>query len=151
MKTISNLARTSQGHIFFCYKVKSHAGIAGNECTDKVVNFQASLKDNNLTDTSIPSAGPGGNPFYNTAWLAREEARLSTPEFSLPIPNLRYFPVLEDALKCHIHVTHRLVCYKVHHGGMAMLLGQIVRKQNTHLQKKARKRSRRKFQTKELP
>eukprot|EP00983_Pelagomonas_calceolata_P025345 795061-Pelagomonas_calceolata.AAC.1 len=50
LKTISNLAHTSQ---------------------DKIANYQASLKDNNLTDTSIPSAGKGGNPFYNIAWLAR--------------------------------------------------------------------------------
>eukprot|EP00983_Pelagomonas_calceolata_P002156 73448-Pelagomonas_calceolata.AAC.1 len=34
LKTISNLARTSQGHVFF-NKVESHAGIAGNECADQ--------------------------------------------------------------------------------------------------------------------
>eukprot|EP00983_Pelagomonas_calceolata_P084765 1156422-Pelagomonas_calceolata.AAC.2 len=104
---MSNLARTSQGHIFFC-KVKSHAGMAGNECADRIAKYQASLKDSNLTDTGIPSAGPGGNPFYNRkkpflkksyvsrenspyinkgkrdilaqyniAWLAQEEARPS--------------------------------------------------------------------------
>eukprot|EP00983_Pelagomonas_calceolata_P027065 850752-Pelagomonas_calceolata.AAC.1 len=72
-----NLARTSQGHIFV-YKIKSHAGIAGNECADTIAKYQASLKDNNLMDTGIPNAGPGGNPFYNIAWLAREEARPST-------------------------------------------------------------------------
>eukprot|EP00983_Pelagomonas_calceolata_P006012 200352-Pelagomonas_calceolata.AAC.1 len=43
----SNLARTSQGHIFF-YKVKTHAGIARNECTDKIAKYQASFKDNDL-------------------------------------------------------------------------------------------------------
>eukprot|EP00983_Pelagomonas_calceolata_P023279 733540-Pelagomonas_calceolata.AAC.1 len=73
-KTISNLARTSQGHIFF-YKVKSHAGIAGNECAETIAKYQATFKDYNLTGTGISSAGPGGNPFYNVAWLARKETR----------------------------------------------------------------------------
>eukprot|EP00983_Pelagomonas_calceolata_P085259 1156519-Pelagomonas_calceolata.AAC.1 len=84
-KTVSNLAHTSQGHIFF-YKVKSHAGIAGNECADTIAEFQASLKDSNLTDTGIPSAGPGGNPFYNIAWLTREEARPTRSTPDLPPP-----------------------------------------------------------------
>eukprot|EP00983_Pelagomonas_calceolata_P005018 164153-Pelagomonas_calceolata.AAC.1 len=38
LKKISNLARTSQGQIFF-YKVKSRAGIAGNECADKIAKY----------------------------------------------------------------------------------------------------------------
>eukprot|EP00983_Pelagomonas_calceolata_P045790 1139874-Pelagomonas_calceolata.AAC.1 len=77
-KKISNLARTSQGHNFL-YKVKSHAGRTGNECADKIAQYQASLKDNNLTGTGIHSVGPGGKPFYDIAWLAREEARPTTP------------------------------------------------------------------------
>eukprot|EP00983_Pelagomonas_calceolata_P031408 985294-Pelagomonas_calceolata.AAC.1 len=68
--------------------VKSHAGIAGNEYADRKAKYQASLRDNNLIGTGIPSAGPGGNPFYSIAWLAREEARPRTPEPSSPIPNL---------------------------------------------------------------
>eukprot|EP00983_Pelagomonas_calceolata_P054576 1143747-Pelagomonas_calceolata.AAC.1 len=63
LKTISNLACTFQGHVFF-YKVKSDTEMAGNECADKNVKYQASLKDNYLADTGIPSAGPGGNPFH---------------------------------------------------------------------------------------
>eukprot|EP00983_Pelagomonas_calceolata_P080299 1155097-Pelagomonas_calceolata.AAC.1 len=49
LKTISDLAHTSQGHIFF-YKVISHAEIAGNECADMIMiaKYQASLEDNNL-------------------------------------------------------------------------------------------------------
>eukprot|EP00983_Pelagomonas_calceolata_P066203 1148912-Pelagomonas_calceolata.AAC.1 len=99
--------RTSQGHTFFC-KAKSHARIAGNENTDKIAKYLASLKDNNLTDTGTPSAGPGANPFYNIALLAREEARPTTPELSYPIPNLIYLSDLKDALKSHMHAKHRL-------------------------------------------
>eukprot|EP00983_Pelagomonas_calceolata_P065912 1148783-Pelagomonas_calceolata.AAC.4 len=88
--------------------VKSHAGTAGNECADRIAKYQASLKDNNLTGTGIPSAGPGGNPFYNIAWLAREEARPSTPESSSHIPILVYFPNLKDALKSYMHAKHKL-------------------------------------------
>eukprot|EP00983_Pelagomonas_calceolata_P037549 1136389-Pelagomonas_calceolata.AAC.2 len=82
---------------------KYYAGKAGNELADKGAKHQTSLKDNYLVDTGIPGAGPGGNPFYNVAWLARKEARPSAPEPSSPIPNLAYFPDLRDALNCHMH------------------------------------------------
>eukprot|EP00983_Pelagomonas_calceolata_P006071 201860-Pelagomonas_calceolata.AAC.1 len=75
-------------------KVLQHAIYSAIINTEGLLH--ANLKDNNVTDTSIPNAGPGGNPFYKTAWLAREEeARLSTPESSSPIPNLVYFPDLK--------------------------------------------------------
>eukprot|EP00983_Pelagomonas_calceolata_P097317 1158231-Pelagomonas_calceolata.AAC.13 len=45
LKTISNLARTSQAHICF-FRVKSYAERAGNECADRVAKYKASLKDN---------------------------------------------------------------------------------------------------------
>eukprot|EP00983_Pelagomonas_calceolata_P060955 1146606-Pelagomonas_calceolata.AAC.2 len=52
-KTSSKLARTSQGHMSF-FKVKSHAGIAGNKCADTIAKYQANLKNDNLTsDTGI--------------------------------------------------------------------------------------------------
>eukprot|EP00983_Pelagomonas_calceolata_P084528 1156373-Pelagomonas_calceolata.AAC.1 len=43
---------------------------------DKVDKYQpgASLKDNNLTGIGIPSAGPGGKPFYNLlGWLGKRQ------------------------------------------------------------------------------
>eukprot|EP00983_Pelagomonas_calceolata_P008578 280705-Pelagomonas_calceolata.AAC.1 len=80
----------------------------GNECADKNAKYQASLERHNLTDTGIPSAGPDGNPFNNVAWLAREEARPSTPEPSSPIPNLVYFSDPKNALKSQMHAKHRL-------------------------------------------
>eukprot|EP00983_Pelagomonas_calceolata_P094479 1157896-Pelagomonas_calceolata.AAC.1 len=95
--------------IIYKEDVKSQAEVAGNECADEIAKYQASLKDNNLTDAGIPSAGQSGNPFYNIAWLAWEEARQSTTEPSSPIPNLTYFPDLKDTLKSHMHAEHRLV------------------------------------------
>eukprot|EP00983_Pelagomonas_calceolata_P023716 746794-Pelagomonas_calceolata.AAC.1 len=47
-------------------------------------------------------------PFYNVAWLAREEARPSTPDSSSSIPNLVYSPDLKDASKSHMHAKHKL-------------------------------------------
>eukprot|EP00983_Pelagomonas_calceolata_P071740 1151388-Pelagomonas_calceolata.AAC.1 len=80
LKTTSILARnseaTSQGHIFL-YKVKSHAGTAGNERADKFAKYQTSLEINNVNDGKVPSAGPGDSPLY-IAWLAWEEAGPST-------------------------------------------------------------------------
>eukprot|EP00967_Tisochrysis_lutea_P135481 scaffold240518_cov13-Tisochrysis_lutea.AAC.1 len=36
---------------------------------------KASLKDDDLTDAGIPSAGPCSKPFYNIAWLARKRKK----------------------------------------------------------------------------
>ncbi len=49
-------------HLFY---VKSHAGIAGNECADAVTKYQATQVDANLADTGMPCAGINGNPFHN--------------------------------------------------------------------------------------
>eukprot|EP00983_Pelagomonas_calceolata_P046435 1140170-Pelagomonas_calceolata.AAC.2 len=60
--------------VTFFYKARPHAGIAENECADKIAEYQASLKSNNLTDTGIPSAGPGGT--FSTillGWLGRRQ------------------------------------------------------------------------------
>eukprot|EP00983_Pelagomonas_calceolata_P063298 1147670-Pelagomonas_calceolata.AAC.3 len=86
-------------------------GIHGASALDTIATYQASLKNNNLTDTSIFSAGPSGNPSFYIAWLAQEEARPSTPVLSSPIPNLIYFPDLKDALEPPFAcLTQALVC-----------------------------------------
>eukprot|EP00983_Pelagomonas_calceolata_P063207 1147631-Pelagomonas_calceolata.AAC.4 len=43
---------------------------SGNGYGDRIAKYHASLKNNNPTNTCIPNAGPGGNPFYSIAWLA---------------------------------------------------------------------------------
>jgi len=47
------------------FKVKSHAGIAGNECADAVAKYQATQVDTSHADTGKPCAGIGGNPFHD--------------------------------------------------------------------------------------
>eukprot|EP00983_Pelagomonas_calceolata_P087024 1156871-Pelagomonas_calceolata.AAC.1 len=74
---------------------------------ETIAKYQASIKGNTLTDACIPSAGPGGNPFYNIAWLAQEEARPSRLESSLHSQS-SVLPDLKDALKSHMHAKHRL-------------------------------------------
>ncbi|KAF5830101.1 hypothetical protein DUNSADRAFT_15039 [Dunaliella salina] len=64
LKTISTPIRDFHTKIRI-YKVKSHAGIAGNECADAIAKRQAKQAQNCVADTEIPGAGPGGNPFTN--------------------------------------------------------------------------------------
>jgi len=52
------------------FEVKSHAGIASNECADAVTKYQATQFDANIADTGMPCAGIKGNPFHNLTWLA---------------------------------------------------------------------------------
>ena len=68
------------------HKVKSHAGIIGNEYADcnvwVAVRNSLSWSDalarksiancSDIADTSIKTAGPEGNSFYNIYWLAKE-------------------------------------------------------------------------------
>ncbi len=62
MQIISN---PNPVHLF---KVKSHAGIAGNECTDAMAKYQATQVDANFADTGMPCTGMNGNPFHDITW-----------------------------------------------------------------------------------
>ena len=53
------------------FKVKSHAGIIGNEHADALAK-QSATTYSDIADTSIKTAGPEGNPFYNIYWIAKE-------------------------------------------------------------------------------
>jgi ribonuclease HI len=109
LKMVSTLIRDFHTKIRI-YKVKSHAGIAGNECADAIAKHQAKQAQNCVADTEIPGAGPGGNPFTNIFWLAKEERvhAAGTPTGPPPAPMLTYFPNLQDALKSHMHSKHKL-------------------------------------------
>ena len=58
-------------------KVKSHAGIFNNEHTDALAKKSATTYSD-IADTSIRTAGPEGNPFYNIHWLAKEDIENQT-------------------------------------------------------------------------
>ena len=54
------------------FKLKSHAGIIGNEHADALAKNPATTYSD-IADTSIRTAGPEGNPFRNIPWLAKED------------------------------------------------------------------------------
>eukprot|EP00967_Tisochrysis_lutea_P044593 scaffold54116_cov19-Tisochrysis_lutea.AAC.1 len=57
-----------------------------------VAKYQASFKDNSLTDTGVPSIGAGGSLSYITAQPAWKKAGPSTPEFFLPYSKSNVLP-----------------------------------------------------------
>eukprot|EP00983_Pelagomonas_calceolata_P043061 1138760-Pelagomonas_calceolata.AAC.4 len=67
----------------------------------KVLPIDAILVDsinNNVADTGIPSAGPGGNPFSQSFWLAKEEKKnrmLAHPQLLHPILKSPTFPIFK--------------------------------------------------------
>ena len=63
LESIAKAIRQSPSPIHF-FKVKSHAGIIGNEHTD-VFATKSAITFSDTADTSIKTAGPEGNPFYN--------------------------------------------------------------------------------------
>ncbi len=111
LKFLSYTIRNSQSHIFL-YEVKSHAGIAGNECADALAKYQA-CHGNSLpaaSEATIRTAGPGGNPFFDISWLAVEEVNQQESGTAAPqhSPRLTYLPDLQAALKSHMHSNHKL-------------------------------------------
>ena len=73
--SVNPLLKQSANHapspIYF-FKVRSHAGIIGNEHADVLAKKSATTYSD-IADTSIRTAGPEGNPFYNIHWLAKED------------------------------------------------------------------------------
>jgi len=68
---LSYAIQNSQSHILR-YKAKSHAGIAGNERADALAKYQACHGYSLTAETTIRTAGPGGNPFFDISWLSVE-------------------------------------------------------------------------------
>ena len=71
LQSIAKAIRQSPSPIHF-FKVKSHAGIIGNEHADALAKKSATTYSN-IAGTSIRTAGPEGNPFYNIHWLAKKD------------------------------------------------------------------------------
>jgi hypothetical protein len=53
------------------HKVKSHAGIIGNEYSNALARKSLTTYSD-VADTSIKTAGPEGHPFCSIHWLAKE-------------------------------------------------------------------------------
>ena len=104
------LSNTICSHTFR-YKVKSHAGIAENECADALAKYQAYHGNSLPAETIIRTAGPSGNPIFDISWLVVEEVinlQGSGTEAPQHNPRLTYLPNLQAALKSHMHSKHRL-------------------------------------------
>jgi hypothetical protein len=115
LQSIAKAIRQSPSPIYF-FKVKSHAGIIGNEHADARTKKSATTYSN-IADTSIRIAGPEGNPFNNIHWLAKEDIEnqsqthnhIHTTNMShSPPPKLWCLPNLRDALQAHMHLLHKL-------------------------------------------
>jgi len=114
LQSIAKAIRQSPSPIYF-FKVKSHAGIIGNVHADALAKKSATTYSD-LVDTSIRTAGPEGNPFYNIHWLAKEDIENQTQNHThtinmahSPPPKLWYLPNHRDALQAHMHLLHKLV------------------------------------------
>jgi len=112
LQSIAKAICRSPSPIHF-FKVKSHAGIIGNEHADALAKKSATTYSD-LADTSIKTAGPKGNPFYNIHWLAKEYIENQTQTHNhthttdmahFPPPKLWYLPNHRDALQAHMHFS----------------------------------------------
>ncbi len=109
LKILSYTIRNSQSHIFL-YKVKSHAGIAGNECANALAKYQACHGNSLPAEIIIRTADPGGNPLFDISWLAVEEVNQQGSGTEAPQhgPRLTCLPNLQATLKSHMHSNHKL-------------------------------------------
>eukprot|EP00983_Pelagomonas_calceolata_P053408 1143278-Pelagomonas_calceolata.AAC.1 len=87
------------------YKVKSLAGIVGYKCTDAIAKHQAFHGGDSPAKTTFSRIILESNHFYDTTWLAFEEAsrtHASTSECTnSPASELKHFPNLHGALRMH--------------------------------------------------
>jgi ribonuclease HI len=70
LQSIAKAIHQSPSPINF-HNVKSHAGTIGNEPADALARRSITTYSD-VVDTSIKTAGPEGNPFYNIHWLAKD-------------------------------------------------------------------------------
>jgi hypothetical protein len=115
LQSIAKAIRQSPSPIHF-FKVKSHAGIIGNEHADPLAKKSATTYSD-IADTSIRIAGPEGNPFYNIHLFTKEDTENQTQTHNLthttnmahpPPPRLWYLPNHRGALQAHMHLLHKL-------------------------------------------
>jgi hypothetical protein len=112
LQSIAKAIRQSPLPIHF-FKVKSYAGVIGNEHADALAKKSATTYAD-IADTSIRTAGPERNPFYNIHLLAKEDIENQTQTHNhthttnmahSPPPKLWYLPNYCDALQAHMHFS----------------------------------------------
>eukprot|EP00983_Pelagomonas_calceolata_P067610 1149530-Pelagomonas_calceolata.AAC.4 len=85
--------------------MKSHAGIAGNECAVATAKEQANEANYSVTDIGIPSA----SPFSQTFWLAKEEKQCYRHVHSSCTRSQILLPSQpSNALKFYMYTNHIL-------------------------------------------
>jgi hypothetical protein len=106
LQSIAKAIRQSPSPIYF-FKVKSYAGIIGNEHADALAKKSATTYAD-IADTSIRTAGPEGNPLYSIRWLTKGDTENQTQTHNhthtthmahSPPPKLWYLPNHRDALQ----------------------------------------------------
>eukprot|EP00983_Pelagomonas_calceolata_P044344 1139260-Pelagomonas_calceolata.AAC.8 len=112
MLQLCRLQLLSRPRVFTVFQSSAHAanihsvGVVASRgwlCCCKISNDSG--------DTGILSAGPGGNPFPQIFWSAKEEKgehATDTSRAPAPAPKLTYLPSLQNALKSHTHAKYRL-------------------------------------------
>jgi hypothetical protein len=111
LQSIAKAIHQSPSPIHF-FKVKSHAGIIGNEHADALAKKSATTYSD-IADTSIRTAGPEGNRFYDIYWLAKEyeehQIIQNQPNAAQsPISRLWYLSNYHNVLQAHIQPLHKL-------------------------------------------
>ena len=111
LQSIAKAIHQSPSPIYF-HKVKSHADIIGREYADALAKKSITAYSD-VTNTSIKTAGPEGNPLYNIYWLAKEyeehqiiQKHPSTAQS--PTSRLGYLSKYHDTLKAHKHPLYKL-------------------------------------------
>jgi ribonuclease HI len=100
---IVSIIQTCPEPIHF-YKVKAHAGIAGNECADAIAKHAAMHESGH--DTTFAPVSLNGNPYTNIYWLEAEERSLGTA--GNEVIRLSALSNLKDNLKHNMQKLHRL-------------------------------------------
>ncbi|MGK7371762.1 MAG: RNase H family protein [Candidatus Halalkalibacterium sp. M3_1C_030] len=102
IQDIASLVQVSPSTIYF-YKVKAHAGIAGNEFADAIAKHSAQHDSGH--DCSHEPVSGDGNPFKHMYWLS-ERVTVQGPQGEET--RLCVLPNLKDQLKQVMQRQHRL-------------------------------------------
>ena len=111
LQSIAKTIHQSPSPIHF-HKVKSQADIIGNEYADALARKSITAYSD-VADTSIKTAGPEGNPFYNIYWLVKVYGKHRIIQnypitAQSPTSRLWYLSNYHDTLQGHMHPLYKL-------------------------------------------